>query len=157
MLETTLCGKTHVCLNELALLRGISPESHNRVEKITVAVDGTPAGDYACDGLIVATPTGSTAYSLSAGGCIMMPDCETFLLTPVCAFSLRSRPIVFPDTSELTLSLSADDALMAYGDGDFLGVVGEADKLTVKKSALSAVLLTRNEHGFFARLSQKIN
>ena len=157
MLETEFGGKIHRCLNEFALLRNVSPERANRVENISVTIDGYEAGDYLCDGLIAATPTGSTAYSLSAGGNIMLPDCEAFLLTPVCAFSLRSRPIVFSDASVLKLSVAENDALMAYADGGFLGVVAGKNSLVIKKSLQKAVFLTRNKHSFFARLTKKIN
>lgn len=157
MLEVELNGVKCRCLNELSLLRGISPKHSNRVEAISVTFDGRSARDFVADGLIVATPTGSTAYSLSAGGSILMPDCSAFILTPVCAFSLQARPIVYSDMGILNFSVTAGDALMAYGDGEFLGVVGEKDKLTVKKSERSAIFLTRDKHSFFLRLTQKIN
>ncbi len=157
MLEVNFDGTKTVCLNELSLLRAISPERANRVENISVSLDGSLAGNFTADGLIVATPTGSTAYSLSAGGSILTPDCAVFLLTPVCAFSLKSRPIVFPDTGELSFGVHAGDTLMAYGDGVFLGTVSDTTSLSVKKSELSARFLTRDKHQFFLRLTQKIN
>ena len=158
MLEVDLNGaKTH-CLNEISLLRPISPKSSGSVVKISVKIDGSPAGDFLADGLIVATPTGSTAYSLSAGGNIITPDCETFLLTPVCAFSMRSRPIAYSDKSALTFSIAAGSAsLMLYGDGNYLGEAGASDCLTVKKSARYAAFLTQDKGGFFRRLTEKIN
>ncbi len=157
MLEISLNGTSCLCLNELALLREISPVRANRVESISVRMNGSNAGDFVADGLIVATPTGSTAYSLSAGGSIATPDCNIFLLTPVCAFSLKSRPIVYPDSAELTFGISEGDFLMVYGDGVFLGKAGSGDKLTVKKAARSADFLTRDRQGFFERLTKKIN
>lgn len=157
LLEVDLNGVKSRCLNELALLREVSPERSNRVESVEVSVNGKKAGEFVCDGLIVATPTGSTAYSLSAGGCIMTPDCRALLLTPINAFSLKSRPIVCHDTSVFTFSISEKDALMAYGDGMFLGRVGVRDRLTVKKSGSYAEFLTRDKQSFFLRLAQKIN
>ena len=157
MLEITLNGTSCLCLNELALLREISPERANRVESVAVRLNGSKAGDFVADGLIVATPTGSTAYSLSAGGSIATPDCGIFLLTPVCAFSLKSRPIICPDSSLLSFGISEGDFLMAYGDGVFLGKVGAEDRITVKKADRSARFLTRDIRGFFARLTKKIN
>ncbi len=157
MLDVDLNGNKVCCLNELALLRGVSPERANRVEKISVTIDGADAGDFVADGLIVATPTGSTAYSLSAGGCIMTPDCKTFLLTPVCAFSLKSRPITYSDDGVLRFALAENDMLMAYGDGVFLGQIGMGDRVTVRRSSRCAVFLTRGKNAFFRRLTQKIN
>ncbi len=157
MLEADLNGTKHVCLNELALLRGISPERAIRVETISVTLGGRSARDFLADGLIVATPTGSTAYSLSAGGSILMPDCNVFILTPVCSCSMRARPIVCSDRSVLDFSVEEGDTLMAYGDGEFLGAIRRTDKLTVRRSGKRVRFLTRDPQGFFLRLTQKIN
>ena len=104
----------------------------------------------------MATPTGSTAYSLSAGGSILTPDCPAFLLTPVCSFSMKARPTVFSDTGELGFSIAEHDVLMAYGDGEFLGEVTANTGLTVRRSPLSAAFLTRDPHAFFSKLTQKL-
>ncbi len=156
MLEVALDGKKFCCLNELALLRPVNEQTKSRVAKISVAIDGSSAGDFSLDGMIVATPTGSTAYSLSAGGCLMTPDSSAFLLTPVCSFSLRARPIVYPDHCTLTFSFS-QEPLFLYGDGDFLGQANASNQLTVKKSDRSARFLTQDPNGYFRRLTEKIN
>lgn len=156
MLEVDLDGRKSYCLNELALLHPINEKKPNGVVEISVNIDGSKAGDFSADGLIVATPTGSTAHSLSAGGCIMTPDSKTFILTPVCAFSLRSRPIVFPDSCTLALSVRKD-TLMLSGDGDYLGRVGTENVLTIKKAERVARLLTADKNGYFRRLTEKIN
>lgn len=156
MLEVNLNGVKSYCLNELALLHRTESERDNRIAKISVEIDGSKAGDFTADGLIVATPTGSTAYSLSAGGSIMTPDCETFLLTPVCAFSLRSRPIAYPDKCTLFFSLESNSVAL-YGDGIYLGKAGAEDELTVRKSTRRATFMTWDTSGYFRRLTQKIN
>lgn len=156
MLEAELNGEKFDCLNELALLHPVAPGKENKVVTISVTIDGSHAGEFVADGLIVATPTGSTAYSLSAGGSIMTPDCATFQLTPVCAFSMRSRPIAYSDRSELCFSLP-QGALVLYGDGVYLGEAGAADRLVVRKSARSVTFLTRGLGEYFRRLTQKIN
>lgn len=156
MLEINLEGKKSYCLNELALLHSVSEKKPNGIVGISVEIDGSKTGDFSADGLIVATPTGSTAYSLSAGGCIMTPDSKAFILTPVCAFSLRSRPIVFPDSSTLTISF-AKATLLLYGDGDYLGRVSGERRLTVKKAERTARFITADPNGYFRRLTEKIN
>ena len=156
MLEVDLDGTKSYCLNELSLLHPVNENKPNGVAKIRVEIDGSKAGDFLADGLIVATPTGSTAYSLSAGGCVMTPDSSTFMLTPVCAFSLRSRPIVFSDSCMLTLAFT-EDTLMLYGDGDYLGQINGEHRLTIKKAERKALLLTADPSGYFRRLTQKIN
>lgn len=158
MIEADLDGVSSHCLNEISLMRNFSQERGGQLANISVNLDGEPMGEFAADGLIVATPTGSTAYSLSAGGNIMAPDCPTFLLTPVCAFSLRSRPIAYSDGCELSFNFAEGKApLFLYGDGKFLGEAGYGNKLTVRKSPRSALFLTRNKNGFFRHLTEKLN
>ena len=158
MLQIELNGRVTHCLNELAVLRGVSPALNNCAAKISVVINGSSAGEFVGDGLIVATPTGSTAHSLSAGGSIMTPDCATFLLTPVCAVSMRSRPIAFSDGSTLTVHVPQETGVLeVYGDGAYLGKIGKEDVLTVCKSSRRATFLTRDRGGFFRRLTEKIN
>lgn len=156
MLEVELKGIRTVCLNECVLMRSVAPGEEMELNRFAMAIDGRSAGEVVADGLIVTTPTGSTAYSLSAGGSIMTPDCAAFMLTPVCAISMRSRPIVYDSSSELTFSLS-EGSLLLYGDGRFLGQIGKGDVLTVRKAARSAAFLTCDRAGYFRRLTEKIN
>lgn len=157
MLEVRHNDSRFICLNECSLLRAVSPEEENKVAKIFVEIDGEEAGEVIADGLIVATPTGSTAYSLSAGGSIMMPDCETFMLTPVCAFSMKSRPIVYPSRSELIFRIPKGHELLLYGDGKFLKEVRSTDEIGVRKASRSAAFLTRDGRSYFRRITEKIN
>lgn len=157
MLQIAFNGQVTHCLNEFALLREVVAGQDNRVADISVALDGTQAAQFHADGIIVSTPTGSTAYSLSAGGSIVTPDCACFLLTPVCAFSMRSRPIIYPDRSTLSFFLPKGEELLLYGDGIYLGTVGERDVVTVTKSPRSATFITRDKNRYFRRLTEKIN
>ena len=157
MLEVDINGTKTFCLNELSILRSVAPDSDNKSVKITVVIDGSRAGDFNADGLIVCTPTGSTAYSLSAGGSIMTPNCGTFQITPVCAFSLKSRPIAYPDSSELKFLLPKDRKLVLSGDGIFLGEAGERDRIAVRKADRTATFLTKDKSEYFRRLTEKIN
>ena len=157
MLEAEVNGVKHFCLNEIALLRGVSPAHENNAVNISVTIDGTRAGDFYADGLIVSTPTGSTAYSLSAGGSIMTPECNTFQLTPVCAFSLKSRPIAYPDRCELRFVLPKGNKLVLCGDGVSFGEVGSGDEIAVRKASRTASFLTKNKSEYFRRLTEKIN
>lgn len=156
MLEAEVCGKTAHLLNELALMRRIAPDSEESVIRILAAIDGKQAGEFVADGLIVATPTGSTAYSLSAGGSVLTPDSENFLLTPVNAFSMRSRPIVCSDKSELAFSFPGNGAVVVHGDGEFLGEIGRGETVKVRRSSRAALFLTRDKTDFFRRLTEKI-
>ena len=86
----------------------------------------------------------------------MTPDCETFQITPVCAFSMRSRPIAYSDKSELGFSLLSGEVVL-YGDGFYLGEAGKHDRLIVRKSSRSVTFLTRGLSEYFRRLTEKIN
>lgn len=156
MLEIKLNGKISHCLNEMILQRDTSSHANSQIAKISVLIDGSRAGEFNADGLIVATPTGSTAYSLSAGGSIMCPTCNTFILTPICAFSLKSRPIVYPDSSTISFDFTKSKSMLLYGDGKYLGEVHEGDCLTVKKSERRVIFLTKDRNDFFRRLAEKI-
>ena len=156
MLEVVLNGKIFPCLNEVAVLRTVAPDRNNKVAVISVDIDENHAGDFVADGLIVATPTGSTAYSLSAGGSILTPDCKAFILTPVCSFSMKSRPIAYSDHHVLKFSL-AQTKLLVYGDGVFLGEASEKDTLFVRKAEKKALFLTKNKEDYFHKITQKIN
>lgn len=157
MLEVELNGKKTVCLNECSLLRGVSPEKDNRIVRIRVSFDGSDAGEIAADGLIVATPTGSTAYSLSAGGSIILPSCNTFLLTPVCALSMKSRPIVYDASAMLSFSVPEGQDLLLYGDGKFVDRVGPGDTVYIRRADRCATFLTRDKNGYLLRITKKIN
>lgn len=157
MLEVSFNGIKTICLNECSILHSISPSDANRLARIGVSIDGSAAELFYADGLIVATPTGSTAYSLSAGGCIVTPDCASFLFTPVCAFSMSSRPIVYSDSCKLSVTNGDERELLLYGDGQFLGTIRAGDEVQVKKSPRTAEFITRSRSLIFRRLAEKIN
>ncbi len=157
MLEVELNGEKTVCLNECSLNRGVSAEEENKVVKICVQIDGSDAGEIVADGVIVATPTGSTAYSLSAGGSILTPECDEFILTPICAFSMKSRPIVYAASATLSFSIPQGHSLLLYGDGKYLGSVGTGDRVLVRRAKRCATFLTRDKKSYFLRITQKIN
>src|SRR5262249_56651656 len=101
--EIVCDGRTlqHNALNDLVISRGIA----SRLIELHVSVDGEPLTRYRCDGLIISSPTGSTAYSLAAGGAVVYPTAEVFPLTPICAHTLSKRSLGLPLTSELTLNV----------------------------------------------------
>ena len=140
------------------LSRPVSPEADSRLVRICVTIDGKEAGVFSADGLILSTPTGSTAYSLSAGGSVMSPDCRTFELTPICAFSLRSRPIVCSDGSTLRFTAEPHGGgLLLHGDGVFLGELEKGDELIVRRSSRVATFWVKDEGDTFRRLTEIIN
>jgi len=120
-------------LNDVVLSKGVS----GRAAVMEFSVDGRPATRFSADGLILATPTGSTAYSLSAGGPILLPDSASFAVTPICPHALASRPLVVPDTARLSVRLLARpgaDSLKVFADGQEVGTLGGGEELVVRKA-----------------------
>ncbi len=113
---------------------------------------------YRCDGVIIATPTGSTGYSMSAGGSVVDPLLDCILLTPVCAHSLRSRPIIFSSSSEITIALESDmykTALVA--DGVKMADIDPTDNVVIKSSEYKTKLIKFRADGFYNVLYNKMN
>lgn len=114
-------------LNDVVLSRGAG-----RLHHIRAWMDGRMLTGVRADGLVIATPTGSTAYSLSAGGPIAAPDMDLFILSPICPHDLTARPMVLPTDRTLTLE-TRDDAVITV-DGRNIGILREGERLQVKKS-----------------------
>ncbi len=102
-----------LALNDLVIMKS----AMSRIIDFTVAVDGQAATAYRADGLIISTPTGSTAYSLSAGGPILFPTMDAVVITPICSHTLTNRPIVLPGTQRIELTLRANQEVMLTVDG----------------------------------------
>lgn len=115
-------------------------------------------GSFSGDGVILATPTGSTAYSLSAGGPIVVPDMNCFLVTPILPHTLAVRPLVVPGQEEITVTaLERREPLFLTADGQEGGPVGHLDRVVVRMGTVRIPLVRLPEHSFFATLRQKLN
>ncbi|KAI0044245.1 ATP-NAD kinase [Auriscalpium vulgare] len=125
-------GEDWQVMNEVALHRGSSPH----LNTIDAYVDGQHLTEAVSDGLIVSTPTGSTAYSLSAGGPIVHPSLSALVLTPICPRSLSFRPLVFPASSSITLRIGERSRASAgvSMDGQVSHVLGPGESVTVRAS-----------------------
>ncbi len=108
----------------------------SRMIDLEATADGVPVTTYHGDGLIVATPTGSTAYTLSAGGPILMPGARVFVLTPICPHALAQRPLVLPDTTALTITVHPrDGAARLTVDGQVALALDDGDRIEIAASA----------------------
>ena len=115
-------------------------------------------GRYSGDGVILATPTGSTAYSLSAGGPIVVPEMDCFLVTPILPHSLAVRPLVVPGGEEITVAaLDRREPLFLTADGQEGGPVGHNDRVVVRMGTFRVPLVRLPEYSFFTTLRQKLN
>ncbi len=140
-------------LNDVVLHKG----GFARVVRFAVWVDDEPVGTFAADGVVVSTPTGSTAYSLSAGGPVVVPTVESIVLTPVSPHTLAIRPLVVPATAEVRIAgEDGAEGLLATVDGQVGARFRGAESLVVRR-ADEPVLVARFTGGtFFDRLRRKM-
>ena len=130
-----------------------------RVVRMRVMIGEEEVGPYSADGIVVATPTGSTAYSLSAGGPIVVPGVEALVVTPICAHTLAVRPLVIPSTSEVTLEPIApwaDDLLVSF-DGQVGTTLITGDKVHVRKADHRVLLVRLEGDEFFEVMRRKLH
>ncbi|MCK4441226.1 MAG: NAD(+)/NADH kinase [Sulfurovaceae bacterium] len=123
--------------------------------KLDASIDGDWFNTYRGDGLIISTPTGSTAYNLSLGGPIMYPLSKVFIMTPVAPHSLTQRPLVVP--SDFTIELTSPDELVIMIDGQDNYSLKSSEKLVIKGADMSAKLLHKKEHSYFKVLREKLS
>ncbi|MDH3212338.1 MAG: NAD(+)/NADH kinase [Myxococcales bacterium] len=136
----------------------IANTSLARIVDLPVRADGIEVTTYHADGLIVSTPTGSTAYSLSAGGPLILPSCEAILLTPICPHTLSQRPLVLPETCELAVDVKgphASDVKLTV-DGQVGCQLGEDDRVTVRASRHPVQLLVPPGRNRFEVMREKL-
>lgn len=140
---------TYHALNEAVLSRGDS----SRLMDFSVTGNDKTICSYRADGIIIATPTGSTAYSLAAGGPILSPDADVMLITPICPHMLRARSIVIPP-KEIVVMANQPSQLSV--DGQIFISLENGDKIVIKKSNCHAFLAHRREMSFYDILQEKL-
>jgi NAD+ kinase len=153
MLDVWVDGETWVgrALNEAVLDRSES----GRAVEVLVAIDGQDFITFLADGLIVATPTGSTAYSLSAGGPIVEPDFRTLLLTPVAAHTVFNRPMVLAPETEVTLTIEGHRPGVVALDGRPYLEVRPGQSVLCRASDVEACFLVKGDRDFHLALKEK--
>jgi len=172
-LDAALAGKLHasrrlmlaaeVRRGSTVLLSGtvlndvvVSREALSRLARLDVSVDSSEAATYEADGLIIATPTGSTAYSLSAAGPIVYPTLDAILLTPICPHALTQRPLVLPPDSPIHVRLVSGETMFVSLDGSDGSRLKAGDEVQVRTAPHRTVLLKNPELNPFAILRQKL-
>ncbi len=156
LLKLTKGDETYYALNEVALQRYFDVENVHETQILQLEVQvGESIDVISGDGVLISTPTGSTAYSLSAGGAILMPEVPAFLLTPVCAFSMTKRPIVFSDSETFVVKAKKGKSLVLV-DGRAVGYLAAGESVTIEKAAFFAEFPVRNTD-FFGKIKSKLN
>lgn len=123
---------------------------------IHASLDGQYLNSYWCDGLIVATPTGSTAYSLSCGGPVIVPNASNFVITPVAPHHLNVRPVVVPDSSTITLELEGHQDSFLCSLDSRSAVIDSSYTITIEKESFSLQLIRLKESDFLSALRNKL-
>ncbi len=142
-----------LALNDFVISRG----ELSRMIQLNVSVDGKPLTTYQCDGLIVCSPTGSTAYSLSAGGPIVSPDTEAIALTPICPHALSNRSVIVPLQSTVQVEVGAHRLeTILTGDGQVPIPLQPGDTIQFQQSRRRLRLLSVAGNEFFQTLRQKM-
>ncbi|MBM5798699.1 MAG: NAD(+) kinase [Cyanobacteria bacterium M_surface_7_m2_040] len=141
-----------LCLNEMALHR----EPLTSMCHFEIAIGRHAPVDIAADGVILATPTGSTAYALSAGGPVITPDCAVLQLTPIAAHSLASRALVFSDSEPVTVFPATPERLMMVVDGSAGCYIWPEDRVLIRRSETPARFVRLADHEFFQVLRNKL-
>lgn len=147
-----LFGDFSFALNEFILLK----RDTSSMITISVEVDGRFLNNYWADGLIVATPTGSTGYSLSCGGPIISPETQNFILTPIATHNLTVRPIVIPDASTIRLRISGRQKEYLAGLDSRMRCLSESVDFIVKKADFHINLICIGQKDFFKTIRNKL-
>ena len=149
------CCYSAIALNEVVISHG----SFLRVLQLSMSINDKYLTTYAADGIIISTPTGSTAYSLSAGGPLVHPALEVLLITPICAHTLTTRALVVPSEHEVSVVVenTEEDGTRVTLDGQLVLPTVSGDRITVKRTPFTAKLIVPNEGViFYDKLQSKL-
>lgn len=151
MLSVSVNGEpVRDCFNDLLVYK----HSFSGVVKISLTVDGQETGDLFGDGLVIATSTGATGYSLSAGGPIVFDGLEAMVVTPICAHTLHFRPVVCSMDSTVSITMDGKGCLAA--DGDRFRAVSRGDVITITRSGRFTDVMTFRNRNLFRLISEKL-
>jgi NAD+ kinase len=154
LLEVTTEAGAAYCLNDVVITKGAVA----RMIEFTILIDGKDVATLKADGLIVSTPTGSTAYSLSAGGPIIHPQVAAAVLTPICPHTLTYRPLIIPSGSEVRIKLlTGGEEVYLTLDGQRGGVLDRNDVLAVRKAPVELQLVTSPRRSYYDLVKEKLS
>jgi NAD+ kinase len=141
-------------LNDIVISRG----AVSRLISLDVTVDGELVTRYRCDGLIISSPTGSTAYSLAAGGAVVLPTAEVFAMTPICPHALSNRSIILPLASTIRVkAVTAQPSSILSADGRMVAELDAGDEITIRRSRRAIRLVHMADGSFLEALRRKLH
>lgn len=150
-------GKIYYALNDVYLQRIFTDNTCGMIIDINVELDGDQISKFKGDGIIVSTPTGSTAYSLSAGGPVLAPKMKAFVVTPIAPHCINYKPIVFSSMSTCNVCMDGRTSAGLFIDGSYIDKLQKGDSFTITKSENSITFLRKEDFNFFQRLNKKLN
>lgn len=140
-------------LNDIVINRG----AVSRLIALDVSVDGELITRYRCDGLIISSPTGSTAYSLAAGGAVVLPTAEVFAMTPICPHALSNRSIILPLSSKISVkAISPLPATLLSADGQMVAELDAGDEVIIRRARRTVRLMQLANSSFLEALRRKL-
>jgi NAD+ kinase len=145
----------NICLNDAV----ISADGIAKLINLDVCINSAASlGSYRCDGLIIATPTGSTAYSMAAGGPILDPEMEAVILNPICPFALSNRPFVLPSRLPLVITVPRQQrsGVLLTIDGQDTCKLQSADKIYIQQAKKPALLIFADRNAYYSALRSKL-
>ena len=153
LLEARTASAVSYCLNDVVVTKG----ALSRMIEFTILIDGKDVATLKADGIIVSTPTGSTAYSLSAGGPILHPRVPAIVLTPICPHTLAFRPLGVPATSTVGVRLmTGGEEVYLTLDGQRGGVLVRDDLIDIRKSQAELLLVTSPRRSYYDLVKEKL-
>ena len=151
-----ICNGKKICeaaLNDIVISRG----AVSRLIALEVSVNGELITHYRCDGLIISSPTGSTAYSLAAGGAVVLPTAEVFALTPICPHALSNRSIIMPLSAKISVkAMSRLPATILSADGQIVADLDAGDEVIIRRSRRAIRLMHLADNSFLEALRRKL-
>lgn len=158
LIQATGCCSGHwidrMALNDIVIGRGIA----SRLIELEVSVNGDLLTRYRCDGLVISSPTGSTAYSLAAGGAVVFPTAEVFAITPICPHTLSNRSLILPLNASIDVSvMSPKPATILSADGDVVSELAAGDRITIRRGRRTVRLMHLAESSFCETLRCKLH
>lgn len=145
-------GRTLYGINDIVIDRARSI----RMMEIEVCYNKEFVVKFVADGVIISTPTGSTGYSLSAGGPIITPGSEVFILTPICAHTLNVRPIIFPDAGEIRINVKSRDEVRITADGQVFKQIKSPTEFILQKASHKIKIIKKVKSNYFKTLNKKL-
>jgi NAD+ kinase len=152
MLKACCAPETLTALNDMVIKGAV----FSRTSTLSLYINGSLVSNYLADGLIISTPTGSTAYTLSAGGPVLAPNLDSFVIVPICPHTLSARPLVVPSSEKICIKMSDCDKFKVTADGQNAVDVNCEIKIEKFENSAKLILLNKDDGGFYDILREKL-